>query len=70
MIGIVFGYPFSFLLTGMVFNVIGLGSIGGISWFMWLIAPPAVLVFSFIVGLVLRKKIVRIDMNESLKAVE
>lgn len=54
----------------MVFNVIGLGSIGGISWFMWLIAPPAVLVFSFIVGLVLRKKIVRIDMNESLKAVE
>ncbi|MDY2880948.1 MAG: FtsX-like permease family protein [Candidatus Borkfalkiaceae bacterium] len=70
LIGIVFGYPFSFLLTGMVFNVIGLGSIGGISWFMWLIAPPAVLAFSFIVGLVLRKKIVRIDMNESLKAVE
>ena len=70
LIGIVLGYPFSALLVGMVFNVIGIGTLGGIRWFMWLIAPPAVLLFGALVALFLRRKIARIDMNESLKAIE
>ena len=55
---------------GIVFKVIGLGTLGGISWFMWLIAPLIVLAFTALVTLILKRKIVKIDMNESLKANE
>ena len=64
------GYPLAALLIGYVFKIIGLGTLGGISWFMWLIVPFVVLLFTGIVCLLLRRKIVKIDMNESLKAVE
>ena len=70
LIGILFGYPLAALLIGVVFNMVGLGTLGGISWFMWLIAPAVVALFTWIVTLLLRHKIVRIDMNESLKAIE
>lgn len=69
-IGILFGYPVSLLLMRMVFSVIGVGTISGVSWFMWLIAPVVVLLFTGLVTLILRRKIVRIRMNESLKAIE
>ena len=69
-IGVLLGYPFSALLVGIVFKVIGLGTLGGISWFMWLIAPLIVLAFTALVTLILKRKIVKIDMNESLKANE
>lgn len=69
-IGIIFGYPVSVLLIWLVFSTIGMGTIGGISWFMWLITPAIVLLFTGLVALVLRGKIVRVDMNESLKAIE
>ncbi len=70
LIGIIFGYPLAALLIWVVFNMIGLGTLGGISWFMWLIAPAVVALFTWIVTIILRHKMVRIDMNESLKAVE
>lgn len=69
-VGIIFGYPFSVLLIWAVFTVMGMGTLGGVSWFVWLIAPVIVLAFTAFVTLLLRRKIVRIDMNESLKAVE
>lgn len=69
-IGVLLGYPCSALLVGIVFKVIGLGTLGGISWFMWLIAPFIVLAFTALVTLILKRKIVKIDMNESLKANE
>ena len=70
LIGIMFGYPLAALLIWIVFNMIGLGTLGGVSWFMWLIAPVVVGLFTWIVTIMLRRKIVRIDMNESLKAIE
>lgn len=70
LIGIMFGYPLAALLIWVVFNMIGLGTLGGVSWFMWLIAPVVVALFTWVVTLLLRRKITRIDMNESLKAVE
>ena len=70
LIGIMFGYPLAALLIWIVFNMIGLGTLGGVSWFMWLIAPVVVALFTWIVTIMLRRKIVRIDMNESLKAIE
>lgn len=69
-IGILVGYPVSLLLLQLVFATMGFGSISGISWFMWLIAPFVVLLFTALVTLILRRKIVKIDMNASLKAIE
>lgn len=68
--GIVLGYPLSILIMRLVFSVMAVGTIGGVSWFWWLIAPLVVLFFTFLVTMVLRRKIVGIDMNESLKANE
>ena len=70
LIGIIFGYPLATILIYVVFEMIGIGTLGGISWFMWLIAPAIVAVFTWLVTLLLRRRIVRIDMNESLKAIE
>ncbi len=69
-VGIIFGYPLSALLIWGVFLVMGMGTLGGVSWFVWLVAPFVVLLFTFLVTIMLRHKIVKIDMNESLKAVE
>ena len=69
-VGIIVGYPLSTLIMWLVFSVMGIGTIGGVSWFWWLIAPAIVLLFAFVVTLMLKRKIVKIDMNESLKAVE
>lgn len=70
LIGIVVGYPLSVLFMYLVFGALGFGSVSGVSWFMWLIAPVVVLLFTGLVTLLLRRKIVRIDMNDSLKAIE
>ncbi len=69
-IGIIFGYPVSLLFIWFVFSVIGQGTLAGISWFVWLIASLFVLLFTFFVTLTLIRKIIKIDMNESLKAIE
>lgn len=68
--GILFGYPCAALLIYLVFTAMGMGTLGGVSWFVWLIAPFIVLAFTAVVTLLLRRKIVKIDMNESLKAIE
>ena len=69
-VGIIFGYPLSTLIMLLLFNIMGMGSIGGVTWFWWLAAPVLVYAFTFIVTLLLKRKIVKIDMNESLKAIE
>ena len=69
-VGIIFGYPLSTLIMLLLFNIMGMGTIAGVSWFWWLVAPVLVLAFTFIVTLMLTPKIKRIDMNESLKAIE
>lgn len=69
-IGVLFGYPVGALLLFAVFTMMNFGSLGGVSWFMWLIAPAVVFLFTWFVTLLLRRRILKIDMNESLKAVE
>lgn len=69
-IGILVGYPLSALLLWVVFKTMGLGSVGEVSWFMWLIAPVIVMLFTGFVMLILIRKIIKVDMNESLKAIE
>lgn len=69
-IGILFGYPLSCFLNWLIFTTIGMGTLSGISWFMWLAAPFIVTLFTWLVTFILRPRISRIDMNESLKAIE
>ena len=69
-IGILFGYPVGIGLATLIFKTIGFGTVGGVSWFMWLLVPAVVFGFTLLVTLILRPKIVKTKMNESLKAVE
>ena len=54
----------------LLFRIMNIGSLAGVSWFIWLVAPVVVLLFTGLVTIILRRKIVGIDMNESLKAIE
>lgn len=69
-IGILFGYPVGAGLAALIFTTMGFGTVGGVSWFMWLITPFIVIAFTAVVTLILRRKIVKTDMNASLKAIE
>ena len=69
-LGIIVGYPTGIGLATLVFKAIGFGTVGNVSWFMWLLVPVIVFVFALLVTLILRPKIVKTGMNESLKAVE
>ncbi len=69
-LGIIFGYPVGIGFATLVFKTIGFGSVGDVSWFMWLLVPVIVFFFTLLVTLMLRPKIVKTKMNESLKAVE
>lgn len=70
LIGIIFGYGAGILFMDIIFTVMGFGAVGAVSWFVWLIAPFVVLFFTLLVTLILKRKIISVDMNESLKAVE
>lgn len=69
-IGVLFGYPVGIGLATLIFKTIGFGTVSGVSWFMWLFVPIVVFGFTLLVTLILRPKIVKTKMNESLKAVE
>ncbi|MBD5584650.1 MAG: ABC transporter permease [Clostridia bacterium] len=69
-VGIIFGYPLSLAIMKILFNIMAVGSILEVTWFWWLVAPVIVFAFTFLVTLMLKRKIVKIDMNESLKAIE
>lgn len=68
--GILLGYPVGIGLATLVFKTIGFGTVENVSWFMWLLIPVIVFVFTLIVTLMFRSKIVKTKMNESLKSVE
>ncbi len=68
--GVLLGYPVGIGLATLIFKTIGFGAVGNVSWFMWLLVPVVVFIFTLLVTLMLRPKIVKTKMNESLKAVE
>ena len=68
--GILLGYPVGIGLATLVFKTIGFGAVGDVSWFIWILIAFIVFGFTLLVTLMLRPKIVKTKMNESLKAVE
>ncbi len=69
-VGILLGIPLGALLCLFVFEVMGFGALSKMGWYTWLLAPLLSLIFTFLVALILRRKILKTDMNDSLKAIE
>lgn len=69
-IGAVLGLPLGYFFINFVFNFIQFGSVSQTNWWSWILAPIAAILFTFISTLLLKPKIVKTDMNASLKTVE
>lgn len=69
-IGAVLGVPLGIAFIEFVFGLINFGSLADINWWSYLLTPVITMIFSFISTKLLRKKIVKTDMNASLKTVE
>lgn len=69
-LGILLGYPTGIGLATLVFKTMEFGEVKAVSWFMWLIVPVVVFGFTLLVTLILSPKIIKTNMNESLKAIE
>lgn len=68
--GIIIGLPLGVGFTAIVFNYVDFGSIADLSWQYYLIVATLELLTSVLVDLLLYPRIIRIDMNASLKAIE
>ena len=70
LIGAILGVPLGVLFLNFVFNLVDIGSLSDVNWWTWFTAPLVTMVFTAITMLLLFKKIIKVDMNASLKAVE
>ena len=70
LVGIIAGFPLAALIMLFLYNIMGTGSISSLTWFWWLVSPACVFAFAVIITLALIPKITKIDMNQSLKAIE
>ena len=70
LIGALLGIPLGVLFMDFVFNLVDIGSLSDVNWWTWIIGPAVTLVFTAITMLLLYKKIIKVDMNASLKAIE
>ena len=69
-IGVLLGIPLGAGFATFVFNYVEFGSVANMKWYSWLVSALLSLLFSVIADLLLYRKIVRTDMNASLKTLE
>ncbi len=69
-IGAVLGLPLGVGFVQFVFSLINFGSLAEIRWTAYVLTPVFTMLFGFISTLLLRRKIVKTDMNASLKTIE
>ncbi|MBE5744963.1 MAG: ABC transporter permease [Clostridiales bacterium] len=69
-IGAVLGVPLGMAFVNFVFDFISFGSLAEVEWWSYVLTPVMTMLFGFISTLLLRKKIVKTDMNASLKTIE
>ncbi len=69
-IGAILGLPFGYLLIDFVFNFINFGNVADINWWSWILAPLITMFFCCLSTLLLYRKIIKTDMNASLKTLE
>lgn len=70
LIGAVIGVPVGIWFMDFAFELIDFGSIADINWWTYILTPILTMIFSFVATRILYKKIIKTDMNESLKTVE
>ncbi len=70
LIGAVIGMPIGYGFLVFLFNYIDFGKIADINWWSWLLTPIIIIFFTFISTIMLYRKIIKIDMNSSLKSVD
>lgn len=70
LIGVVIGIPLGAGFAAFVFNYVEFGSLANMKWISWLASAVLSLLFSVIADLLLYGKIIKTDMNASLKTVE
>ncbi len=69
-IGAVFGLPLGVGFVQFVFGLINFGTLAEIQWTAYVLTPVVIMLFGFVSTLLLRHKILKTDMNASLKTVE
>lgn len=69
-IGALLGLPFGAVFLKFVFDFLEFGGIHLVDWYVWIISPVVTLFFTALSTLLLRRKIIKTDMNASLKSIE
>lgn len=69
-IGIIFGVPLGYLCLRWVFDILEFGSINDISYLVYVFTPLLAIIFTILVCLFLKRKIIKVNMNDALKTVE
>ena len=69
-IGALLGVPTGIAFVGFVFDFITFGSLAEVKWYAYVLTPVLTMLFGFVSTMLLRKKIVKTDMNASLKTIE
>ena len=70
LIGALLGIPLGVVFLNFVFNLVNVGELSDVNWWTWIVGPAVTMIFTAITMLLLCRKIIRIDMNSSLKALE
>ena len=70
LMGVILGLPCGRWFMLYVFDILGFGSLTQIGSWVWILSPIIIMVFTFFATLILRPKILNIDMNASLKSNE
>ena len=70
LIGIIVGLPLGHICLNGVFELLEFGNMSDVGLYVYFITPLAVIIFTILITLILRKKITNINIHESLKANE
>ena len=70
LIGAILGIPFGVVFMDFVFNLVSIGNLSTVNWWTWIFGPAVTMIFTAITMLLLYRKIIKVDMNASLKALE
>ncbi len=70
LIGALLGVPLGLGFLSFVFDLVSFGAIADINWWTWILAPAITMLFGFLSTMLLRRKILKTDMNASLKTLE
>ena len=70
LIAALLGLPLGTAFLDFVFGLVSIGSIADVNWWSFIVAPVVTMLFTALTIPLLYKKIVKTDMNASLKAIE